>query len=195
MGRTDSTETRKKILQAAEECFAEKGFDATGIELISSKSGTNKALIYYHFKNKQGLLNALYIQALDEIKSIVAQRVHLLGQDNKEQQKDTIKAMLNMLKKRKALMKILLMESLKGGESQAVFMDFARKMMEGELSRLHGKEKLSYSLVYEFFTGFVPLFFYTVISSDCASHFAMEDKQMEEYFIESFVRSHISHHH
>ncbi len=51
--------TNTKILKSAYELFAEKGFNGTSIRMIAEHSGVNKALIHYHFKNKDALLEEL----------------------------------------------------------------------------------------------------------------------------------------
>jgi len=52
-------EARCKILDAAETLFAEDGFDATPTSAIASRAGVTSALIFYYFKTKRGLLQAL----------------------------------------------------------------------------------------------------------------------------------------
>lgn len=52
-------ESRRRILDAAEELFAEKGFDKTSFVDISSRSGISRGSIPWHFKNKDGLLIAV----------------------------------------------------------------------------------------------------------------------------------------
>ena len=57
--RKDSAETRRRLLQAAGEVFAAKGFrDATTAE-ICRKANANVAAVNYHFGSKQ----ALYVEA------------------------------------------------------------------------------------------------------------------------------------
>ena len=53
-------DTRKRLLDAAGELFAERGFDATNVRDITSKAGTNIAAVNYHFGNKENL----YIEAV-----------------------------------------------------------------------------------------------------------------------------------
>lgn len=55
--------TKKKILNAGEQCFAEKGFFGARIDEISEASGVNKRMIYAYFGNKEDL----YIAVLDEV--------------------------------------------------------------------------------------------------------------------------------
>lgn len=47
--------TKKKILDAAELEFAEKGFSAARVDEIAKKAGINKQMIYMHFKSKENL--------------------------------------------------------------------------------------------------------------------------------------------
>ena len=53
------SDTRGRILEAADQLFGSVGFDATTIRAIASLSGVNKALIHYHFSNKDRLLDHL----------------------------------------------------------------------------------------------------------------------------------------
>ena len=48
--------TREVILAAADEVFGAIGYDAASTREIAESCGVNKALIHYHFKNKEGLL-------------------------------------------------------------------------------------------------------------------------------------------
>lgn len=50
---------KEKILQAADKLFGEVGFDAATTRKIAEISGVNKALIHYHFKSKEALLEHL----------------------------------------------------------------------------------------------------------------------------------------
>lgn len=50
---------RESILEAAEELFAENGFDATSVRELASKAGVNLAMINYYFGSKEKLLEGL----------------------------------------------------------------------------------------------------------------------------------------
>jgi len=49
-----------QIMEAAEELFAEKGFDGTSVRDISEKADVNLAMISYYFGSKEKLLEALF---------------------------------------------------------------------------------------------------------------------------------------
>lgn len=65
------TDKQKKILAVALELFAHEGYNAVSTKMISKQAGVSEALIFRHFTNKQGLLDALYQQCGDKIEVIV----------------------------------------------------------------------------------------------------------------------------
>ncbi len=57
--RRSPDEVKQRILVAAEELFAEKGFSATTIREIAERANVNSAMIYYYFKDKKGLYRSV----------------------------------------------------------------------------------------------------------------------------------------
>ena len=55
----DAEVTQSVILTAAEEEFAQHGFTAARTEAIAAKTGVAKSMIYYYFKDKEGLYQAV----------------------------------------------------------------------------------------------------------------------------------------
>src|ERR1041385_3139992 len=55
----DSAATRMKILRAAEQIYAQNGLAGARTEAIAEAAGVNKALLYYHFKSKVELYQAV----------------------------------------------------------------------------------------------------------------------------------------
>lgn len=55
--------SRERILAAATELFAARGFAGTGVDRVAESSGIAKTAIYYHFGNKEGLLAAVVERA------------------------------------------------------------------------------------------------------------------------------------
>lgn len=58
-------EPKQRILDAALELFAEKGFKATTIRDICKKAEVSLALVNYHFKNKQALYEEIVTGAVN----------------------------------------------------------------------------------------------------------------------------------
>lgn len=58
-------ESRRRILDAAEELFAERGLERTSFVDISERSGISRGSIPWHFKNKEGLVMAVVERAID----------------------------------------------------------------------------------------------------------------------------------
>jgi TetR/AcrR family transcriptional regulator len=62
----DSAETRTIILKAAEQIYAESGLAGARTDAIAAAAGVNKALLYYYFKSKEGLYQAVVGSQLRE---------------------------------------------------------------------------------------------------------------------------------
>ena len=58
------SETVERILDAAEQLFAERGFAETSLRLITSKAGVNLAAVNYHFGSKKALIQAVFSRFL-----------------------------------------------------------------------------------------------------------------------------------
>lgn len=54
-----ASNTRQKILDAAEKLFARHGFESTSLRSIIASAGVNLAAIHYHFGSKEGLVRAV----------------------------------------------------------------------------------------------------------------------------------------
>jgi len=63
--------SRDRLLAAAREEFAARGFDGAKVDRIAARARVNKAMLYYHFQNKA----ALYREILRELFHGVAQGV------------------------------------------------------------------------------------------------------------------------
>ena len=65
-----------RILAAAAVEFAERGFAGARVDRIARRARVNKAMLYYHFKSKQGLYHTLLRQiftlAADRLREIAA---------------------------------------------------------------------------------------------------------------------------
>jgi AcrR family transcriptional regulator len=67
-----SSSIAEGILQAAVELFARKGYDATSTREIVEAAGVTKPMLYYYFKNKEGLCEAILARFLSQFHSRLA---------------------------------------------------------------------------------------------------------------------------
>lgn len=70
-----NADTRDRILDAAEELFAENGFDATSMRMITARARCNLAAVNYHFGTKETLLQEVFRRRLTDLNR---GRVHAL---------------------------------------------------------------------------------------------------------------------
>jgi len=59
LGSASPENTRERILDAAEELFAEQGTAATSLRSLTRLAGVNLAAVHYHFGPKEALLDAV----------------------------------------------------------------------------------------------------------------------------------------
>ncbi len=57
------TDKKEKILSVALELFANEGYSVTSTSKIAQKAGVSEGLIFRHFQNKKGLLEAIVKEA------------------------------------------------------------------------------------------------------------------------------------
>lgn len=62
MTAQEKSDKREQLINAAEELFAEKGFDGTSVRDIAQKADVNLAMISYYFGSKEKLLQVLIEQ-------------------------------------------------------------------------------------------------------------------------------------
>lgn len=67
------TKKQEKILDVALQLFAAKGYDATSTSKIAKSAGVSEGLIFRHFGNKEGLLNAIMDQAMEKAEKMYEQ--------------------------------------------------------------------------------------------------------------------------
>ncbi|MGH9349051.1 MAG: TetR/AcrR family transcriptional regulator [Vicinamibacterales bacterium] len=68
-------DSRLQVFRAAAAEFAERGYEAAGVDRIAGRARVNKAMIYYHFGSKR----ALYLEVLRDMFRAVAARARALA--------------------------------------------------------------------------------------------------------------------
>ena len=70
--KSQSEETRQRILDAAETVFIDIGVSKASLERIAAEAGVTRGAIYWHFANKQELLTAIFARVYDLHVAILA---------------------------------------------------------------------------------------------------------------------------
>src|SRR5512136_1493812 len=65
------SEVRQRILEAAAEVFAERGFGGAGVDEIARRAGVNKAMLYYHVGDKAALFAEVVNSNVEGIRQAV----------------------------------------------------------------------------------------------------------------------------
>jgi len=64
--------TRARLLNAALELFASRGYAATSVDAIADAAGVSAGLLYYHFDSKPAVLAAIFEQSLADVQATFA---------------------------------------------------------------------------------------------------------------------------
>jgi AcrR family transcriptional regulator len=91
------TEKKEKILEAALELFAKEGYKATSTSKVAKQANVSEGLIFRHFENKEGLLDAILAQGEEKAKILFADIVGEM--DPKEVIRKTLALGINMNQK------------------------------------------------------------------------------------------------
>lgn len=75
--KADAQATRSSLLDAAEHLFQARGVSRTSLNDIATAAGTTRGAIYWHFKDKADLFNAM----MERVKLPMEAALHQIGQD------------------------------------------------------------------------------------------------------------------
>ncbi|WP_078577562.1 TetR/AcrR family transcriptional regulator [Salipaludibacillus agaradhaerens] len=199
MPKTDGALTKERILQVAEKLFSQNGFDGTSVDKIAKETGINKGSIYYHFKDKNDIIESLFqniIQDVEEHLNIANREKMADGQLKLE---DKIKAEIDYLHCKKSMLSILLMEAMKGGASSDHLFKCAEVIIANEHTNRDNhqdekkltKEEQDSIFVYEFFTGIIPLLSFITLKDKWSTYFNIDEDKLTDYFMEAFKKTHL----
>jgi TetR/AcrR family transcriptional regulator len=121
------------ILEAAENLFAEKGFDAVSMSAIARLANTSKANIYHHFKNKNDLYLAIMKAAVERSSALLDAIEHASGTYS-QRLNDFASGQLDNILSHRRSMQLVLREALSGGSERG--REIANYAMAKVFSRL-----------------------------------------------------------
>jgi AcrR family transcriptional regulator len=71
--------TRQQILATAQRLFTELGYDATSLQMIADEMGLTKAAVYYHFRAKNEILDAIMLPGIQRLKALLDDAAAIRG--------------------------------------------------------------------------------------------------------------------
>ncbi|WP_027476172.1 TetR family transcriptional regulator [Curvibacter gracilis] len=94
--KEDALATRHSLLDAAERVFSEKGVSRSSLNDIAVAAGTTRGAIYWHFKDKADLFNAM----MDRVTLPMEEALQQMGRDpGRDPLADLRRATLDVLRK------------------------------------------------------------------------------------------------
>jgi len=161
-GKGDEQETRTRILTAARQLMAQKGYKGATTRQIAELAGVNEVTIFRHFKNKERILLEL-LEDLTDIRSLLEQSTQASCEDVKEFLKHYARSYFGMLVERKEILMICMIEADNNPEVVNLFSRIpmtAVDVLSVKLQEMHRQGKLPAA---DFCTAalmFVSTFFY-----------------------------------
>jgi AcrR family transcriptional regulator len=110
---------RDRLLQAAAEEFATRGYAQASSESISRRAGMSKATFYEHFANKEDCMIALFDTAAEVVVEAMVRAAERAGGDPMERLRAAIRAFLTTLSEHPEFAQTLLVEIFGAGPNAA----------------------------------------------------------------------------
>lgn len=140
------TSSRERLREAAKRLFAERGYESTSTAAICRLAGTSQSQLIKHFTNKQGLLEAIFEYAWEQVNPAIR-----LATESTPNPRDKMRILTDMvlgfLEKDRALRTLFLLEGrrIRGDGHMVVlvpgFLEFI-KIMDGILKEMAARGEL-----------------------------------------------------
>ncbi|MFN6119047.1 MAG: TetR/AcrR family transcriptional regulator [Actinomycetes bacterium] len=99
--------TRDRILVVATDLFGRRGFDAVSLDQIAAEVGVAKPTMLYWFPSKDELLQAVLVQAANELIVVVEAAVRASGDDPLDRVDAVVRAVFRPAVRRPALLGLI----------------------------------------------------------------------------------------
>ena len=139
--------SRERIRDAAKALFSERGYDATSTAAIARLAGTSESQLIKHFENKQGLLEAIYQYAWEQINPAVRLATDSISMP-REKVRIMMEMVLNFLERDEQLRTLFLLEGRRNRDDGHMivlvpgFLEFV-KVFDGILNQLADRGELA----------------------------------------------------
>lgn len=156
-------QTKEGILRAAVTLFAEKGFEGAGIRELAGRAGVPQSLLYYHFRNKEAILQELIEAVFREMEQVFREILDA-SRPGEWNYAGMALRLEELFRNRREEIRIVFSVALRSPELRQGLLghlvDFqARnlKILESHGIKVHNREKM---LMERFFFGFGPFFLF-----------------------------------
>ena len=192
MARRKAEATRKKILNAAEKLFAEKGFDGTSVESVARSCGVNKALIYYYFKDKDDLIRCLFKNTYEELSDQIGSFAGKPDRGGPVEAGARLKRTISGLAEKKGILALLLMEELKNDGRIGFLFDYAEMIMgrlkADSVAGAAGRDGAGRAEAVELFLDVLPLLTFVALGEKWARRSECSPEDLTDMFVQAFDR-------
>ena len=121
---------REQILRAAEQVFAKRGFKGATTREVAEKAGIASSLIFYYFKNKMALYEAVFQSFFDQLEDLMQQNLSL-DLDRLGQLKQFLFTFTDYAREHRNMIRILLREIIDNGRIvQKVAQEYFKPLYE-----------------------------------------------------------------
>ncbi|OPJ55104.1 TetR/AcrR family transcriptional regulator [Clostridium oryzae] len=187
---------RERILDAAVKVFADKSFEGSRIDEIASAANVPKSLIYYHFKNKDEILEIL-------TKNFISDYLNIIESDANESHKEKFEQLGQRMqdvyyefgKKNADLVRVIFIDSLKKTKEQPIFFKVIEAMIAKEKeSNKDSNYDEQERRISEFFTSFIPNCAYICFADSWIKYFNMDKSKFDRLYLKVYEETHGAYH-
>lgn len=193
-----SLPAKQRILKAAEEIFAEKGYDGSSVSEIAKRAGISKTQIFYYFESKKDLLTGLIEDCMS---SIMPYRNTLWDNVDKSSKSDItefIDSLSKILETKRDIIRIGLTESFKNTQTDIsifeifdpLFKDIYLKLRNQDLDTIDYDSKIEY-IMNSIFHVLIPLYSFYILSDKFNEYYNTSSEKTTEMFLKSYHDSFI----
>jgi len=145
-----SGELQSRVLDIAEELFAEQGYAATSVRQLANQAGVNPALVHYYFGSKRKLLTAVMDRALLPL----ADGISAMKASGSGRVQDMATLLIKMAAEHPSMPRLITREvMLSSGETKEMFAKNYAPRLGGALPELFKKEQSAGRISKEFDAG------------------------------------------
>lgn len=146
------TEKQEKILNAALHLFATMGFASTSTSKVAKQAGVSEGLIFRHFKNKEGLLEAILTQGKAAAREVFADIV--LTSEPKERIRKIIEMPFSIPENQYEMWRLIYALKWQTNRYEDDYQDSVRVVLEAAFRELGYKQPVSeVDLIFVFLDG------------------------------------------